>query len=155
MTKSQMEIMGLVVIVVLIAIGFFFYIAFKINNPPPLTARKFSNEQLATNFVATLLRTNTRCQGFTVEELLKDCVRGQNINCPGSSCLEAERVISNILDKTLKNWSVSYNFEISRVGISYNNLNCTPEREKDMPGYFVLPIDTYGSNIELSLEICK
>ncbi len=71
--KSQMEIMGLVVIIILIAIGMLFAVQFLLKKPTGETAAKAEESVLAANFLNAMLSTTTECQSRTVRELLQDC----------------------------------------------------------------------------------
>ena len=74
MKKSQMEMMGIAIIVVLLAFGLLFVIRFVLKEDRPETKESFIESKLASSVMDTLLKTTaTECRGFSLGELIKDC----------------------------------------------------------------------------------
>jgi hypothetical protein len=77
--RSQMEAFGLAVIVILIIIGFFIVVLFKNNQPKSEPQKEYTNDELATNFVNTIINVNVeRCPQYTLGDLLVDCASKKN-----------------------------------------------------------------------------
>lgn len=154
--KSQMEIMGLAIIMILIGLGLLFAVQFVLK-PSADVAGHVKESTLAANFLNSLLGTSTPCHQRNIKELLQDCaLTGGLIECPdGSSCEYAGRQIRQILDDTLVIWRKDYKFNISGSpevkAISFSRGKCSGDKEaKEHP----VPVKA-GFNIVLKLEICS
>jgi len=107
--KAQMEIMGLAIIIILLALAMLFVVQFVILRQPSDIKKTFTHKELAANTVNTLLATTTDCRELPISQLLEDCADGGNIPCPtGNSCSQAEEAIEQILAKTLDEWNKEY-----------------------------------------------
>ena len=72
--KSQMEIMGLVIIVILITLGLFFVVRFIITKQPSEIKKSYTQTEIAANILNSLLKTTSKdCYGMDVTQLLQDC----------------------------------------------------------------------------------
>lgn len=153
--RSQMEIMGLVIIVILVAIGMLFAIQFLMKKPAGQETAAVKESTMAANFLNTMLSTSTDCFNRNIRELLQDCaLTGGATNCFGqSSCEYAGDQIKLMLDNTLIKWNKDYYFSIKGApGVSniYFGEECTTcEREGKVHPVPVRP----GFEITLRLEI--
>lgn len=153
--RSQMEIMGLVIIVILVAIGMLFAIQFLMKQPAARETAAVKESTLAANFLNTLLSTTTDCYGRTMRELLQDCaLTGGSTDCFGmNSCDYAAGQIDLMLENTLGKWNKDYYFSISgapdveKISFGTECLSC--EREGKIHPVPVRP----GFEIALRLEI--
>lgn len=99
--KSQMEIMGLAVVVVLIVLGLLFAVKFILFKPEESVRKDYTNTQLSANILNTILNTNTPCNGISIEDLLKDASKSSpNIIC---SAMSSEVYLENEINKLLVN----------------------------------------------------
>src|SRR3989344_284730 len=127
--KSQMEIMGLAIIVILITVGIFFYIGFRARQQPVDQKQEFGNVQLATNIINSILETTTEnCYGLTFSEVLQRCASNTGGYCSEGvtttycdyfrSQLKAQQPSdpAGILDLTLDEWVPNYGFYVKKVG---------------------------------------
>ena len=114
--KSQLEIVGLVVIVILISLALLFYVQFSMRSAPEIK-KTYTNSQLTSNMVNALLETSTECKGNTIAILLADCAadydrKGILYDCSGDgnidSCSFVNNTIQDLLDETLDLWKVKY-----------------------------------------------
>jgi len=109
--KAQMEIMGLVLIVILIAIAMLFTLQFVILKQPTAIKKTYTRSTL-TNMVDAILNTNTECREINFRSLLQDCAssfEGSRINCFGSdSCEYVEDELNKIFDNTLRKWNIAF-----------------------------------------------
>ncbi|MFQ5475143.1 MAG: hypothetical protein ACE5DM_04870, partial [Candidatus Nanoarchaeia archaeon] len=63
MKRAQMEILGLMVVIVLIVIGIMFAIRFVIQAPASETKQEYTRSQLTSNFgIAMLQSTTEKCR---------------------------------------------------------------------------------------------
>ncbi len=73
--KGQMEMIGLVVIVILIAVAMLFFAVFSFNDEP--IKKVFTREGLAYSSMSAIMRTSVDCNAVTPlslgEDILEDC----------------------------------------------------------------------------------
>ena len=113
--KSQMEIMGLVIIIALIMIGLLFVIRFTILSEPKSLKKSFKEKEMISNFVNAMRLTTVReCRGASVEQLLIDCGDDGNVDirCEDdiiATCDDLKEFIdSHFVKPTLDEWGVAY-----------------------------------------------
>ena len=153
--KSQMEIMGLVVIIILIAIGMLFAVQFLLKNPAGKPEAAVKESIVAANFLNSMLSTTTDCYGRTVRDLLQDCALTSGAtDCSGiNSCDYVSSQIEILLDRTISRWNKDYYFSISGAydveQIKFGS-PCPGEKEAKVHPVPVRP----GFEIKLALEIC-
>ncbi len=157
--KSQMEIMGLAVIVILISLGIFFIIT--INKEGSNIKKSFTQTQLASNILSSMLRTTTLdCSRNSINQLLKDCAENYNspntqLRCQNNqrSCDYLGETISYILGSTLKAWgNQSYSIEAKIPGqiiFAESSGRCSGEKESKQ-GY----IQTSAGTLTVTMDIC-
>lgn len=92
--KSQMEVMGLVVIVILVSLVMLVVLVFMVKKPASTVTQDYYHSQLATNTINALLRTTARdCRGHDLTTLAKDCIENYD---PGyDSTIVCEDGITN------------------------------------------------------------
>jgi type II secretory pathway pseudopilin PulG len=142
--KSQMEIMGISIVVVLLVLGLLFAVKFVLFKPQTSYRKDYTSTQLAANILNTMLKTNTYCQGYSVTELLQDASKDfHNIRtCPGNLSNSREYVnltIYVLLEVTVKDLTKrDYYFKAStqdkivvEVGTEYTN------RERERKTQFI------------------
>jgi PDZ domain-containing secreted protein len=152
--KAQVEIMGLVIIVVLILLGVLFAVQFVLKRPGSTLAQEVEESQLASNMLNTLLGITTSCHDATVAQLLQDCAVTSRLRCPQSSCVYAQSVIKQIFDETLNAWNREYYFSVSGSA-TVNSIGlgeaCKGEYESKSR-----PLPTAGGGtITLKLDLCS
>ncbi len=155
MKKAQTEVMGMVVVVILIAVGLLFFIAFVVLRPQSELEQRVTTSVVASSTLNSLQYTTTTCRGLNIQDLLLDCATRGAIVCDNEhSCSYVNRTIAYILDKTLTVQDRSFVFEADVDGESLPvgiNSGCRGEREN---AYQPLRT-TYGSLLTLYLEVCR
>ncbi|MBI2654697.1 hypothetical protein HYX02_07890 [Candidatus Woesearchaeota archaeon] len=153
--KSQMEILGLAIVVVLILVATIFIVRFLVLKTPTDYRKGFISSELASNMLNTFLKTAARdCSQLTMTELLQDCAQGRGIICDNGkdSCKYAEETAKNIFENTLDKWNMKYEFS------AYTNINspliklgqqCRAEKRSKL---FPIPIST--ATMYVKLDIC-
>ncbi|PIN76708.1 hypothetical protein COV17_01440 [Candidatus Woesearchaeota archaeon CG10_big_fil_rev_8_21_14_0_10_36_11] len=155
--KGQMEMAGLVVIVILITLGILFMAQFALKDEP--SKKIFTRKELAASTMAALMKTTVvDCTGGPTQfpqiegDLLDDCaVWGNEYSqyvCDGQpSCSFLHTKIEELLGETLGVWGKKYHFVSEKVSTGMSvfeekieglNGNCE-DRERDTSGDFYLP----------------
>lgn len=152
--KSQAEIVGLAIIVILITIGLLFFVKFGILDKKDDVKSSFIDSELANNMVDVLLKTTTDCKGSDIGDLLQDCTTFERFDCDGmNSCEKLNKTIDIIFGKTLKKWKKPYEFKAYRgsdieIKKSYGNYNRNSAKKQ---GIAVIPTDM--GNLFITLDI--
>ena len=110
--KSQAEIVGLVIIVLLITIGLLFVVKFVVLREPSDVKKTFVHSELASNMVKVLLETTTTCKESSVKDLFQDCAAFKRINCEElDSCEMVNDTIGMIVVDSI---SMLYRLELGK-----------------------------------------
>lgn len=156
--KSQLEMMGLVVIVIIIAMALLFVIQFVLTKQPSTLKKTYTYTELAANTLNAITKTNAvGCKNQEITQLLQDCAssggyRGQIICDDGTdSCLYVNRTIGDMLDNTLKKWNKAYNFTADKTFISITNGDCQGERQQKV---YPIPLPGGSEPMLVTLSIC-
>lgn len=170
---AQMEMIGLVVIVILITLGMLFMAQFALKEEPH--KKVFTRKGLASSAMASIMKTTLQepnCEGLQLEgDLLEDCAEGFKFGsyyqsrrpyCGGkNSCEFLEEFVPELLNKTLGSWNKRYHFESILVstgerlfdGEKFSSArgSCI-KRERDTSGSFFLNTDV--GLVESVLYLC-
>ncbi len=116
--KSQMEIMGLAVIVILAALAMLFVLQFIILKQPGTIKKDYTHKELAANFLQAALKTTTNCNELQIDQLIPICLEGDTTPvCEGEEpCDYIKIVLQDILSETLIKWNLNYTLNISGQG---------------------------------------
>lgn len=157
-TKGQMEIMGLVVIVLLVTIGMFFVIRFVVFGEDDDMLKGYTQTQSAANFLSTLRKTTTDCDNLNIEQLVQTCVKDRQKICPGGKyvCDYTEDRVRYLLENTLVAWgNKSFYFRSylssNEVMIDIENRGCSEGDPGDLKQEF---IPTSVGIVTTELKIC-
>ena len=160
--KSQMEIMGLAIIIVLLFLGMVFVIKFIVLKEPKEYKKEYVHTELASNIIGAMLYTTAEeCSMVTFAKLFQDCAIGEpgSIHCGISatlpsaewySCAYAEYYAQQILKDTLGELNIKYYFKVEAGNRLIFDLEspCPGERKQKR---YPLP----GANtIYVVLDIC-
>src|SRR3989338_9514757 len=105
--KSQTEIIGLAIVVVLLIIGMTFVIRFMLAKEPVDYKKQFTQAEIASNMLNTILKTTSKdCNELTMTQLLQDCGHSKSIFCENGqvSCDYAEETAREVFSNTLDAW---------------------------------------------------
>lgn len=163
MKKAQLELFGLIIIVIFLSLGLLLVVSYMMK-PGEEVRQSYVEVELASNTLSAMLKSvSPECNNQDLTALLQDCANSGGITgsyiCDNEedSCEYARNTVGNILDQTLKEWKYSYRLIAYRdpaTNILYfDNKDCTPEKEKEKPAIFHLPLD-YGV-LTVRLDICK
>jgi len=115
--KAQVEILGLVIVVILILLGLVFVIKYIILDPQTPIRQDFLKTQLAANMINSVLSTSTKdCYGTTLKDLIINCYdkSGDQMICENGmpSCRYLNTTLQDIFSETLDVWGKKYTFLI-------------------------------------------
>ena len=162
-----MEIMGLAVIVILLAIGMFFVTKFSLGTQQTSQAATSQMRQTAIGFVNTLLNTDAGCEGVaTFSKLLEEMAAPDYsmLDC-AKDPLYFETAVKSILDETVDRWGYKYKLlvyyskdsprvkdnELSDV-IEIRHPECLENMEEETAPAFAIPTDY--KDIRVIMTIC-
>lgn len=158
-----MEMIGLAVIVILLALGMFFVTKFSLSRPTTISqTQSFQQQEVASRFVNTLLNTNANCSGSaTFSNLLEEIARPGTyiLSCPTSDSIEKyfNESVKYLLNQSVDIWAYKYDFTVrfppmAGYGVIDINRNCTSDLEKDAAPPFVIPAEI--GPIRVIMAIC-
>lgn len=158
--KSQMEIMGLAIVIVLVILGMLFVVKFVMNREPPKFRAEFTQTQLASNMLNTFLKSNSKdCSDMSITELLQSCAQTE-ILCDNNqlSCAYVETAAGYVFSKTLEEWNLKYHFlvyipnqnSIINLGTADLTTGCPGEKKSK-----IYPIPTTVNTLYTRLDICS
>lgn len=155
--KAQLEMIGLIVIVIIVITGLLVFTVYKITNPTKDIQKRYVNKEIATNMLISMTKTNIyECHNLSLADLIIDCARTySSIICIDDklSCEVVNTTIYNILNKTLIDWEMSFNLSIENTNITFVNHACTSKKEK-IQSSENLPLGA-GQTVEMILDICE
>lgn len=180
--KGQMEMIGLVVIVILITLGMIFAMMFVLKEKPE--KKIFTRKGLATSTLAAVMKTsisgyefgNSGCLENTGsgddmqlgKDVLENCALNYNTqkelefyDCLGEhSCFFLNRTINHLLNATVNHWGKRYEVQAyllvgqkaDPIKLLEINHNRCKSKDRDTSGPF--PINTPAGMVEILLYIC-
>ncbi len=168
--KAQMEIAGLVIIVILISLGMLFLVYFSLSEKDP--EKIFTRKNLASSTMAAVMKTTSSiedgCNGQLSfeKEILDDCaghILGGDfhIKCSGkNSCEYLDDRIRKILKQTLGYLKKTYDFradlltqeERKLIDIPSDKGRCNKKYgDRDQTTYY---LNTGSGNVMIRLRVC-
>ena len=152
--RSQMEIMGLAIIIILVMLGVLFAIRFVLKKPDDDLRKTYLETQQAANMINAILGTTTDCHDTTIKELIQDCAVTASIQCDGyTSCEYVDIALQTVFTETFTTWKRDFRFYIEgpeRLSSLTYGEGCPGELESE-----TRPIPTRAGIIEIVLEICS
>lgn len=126
--RSQAEIMGITIVMVLIMLGIVFVIKFVVLPENIDIKQIYDKTQMSSNFINSLSRINSNCSGRTIGDLIQDCVENYNnpVNqiicyqdfiCKDGDCSSCEYMNNSIgymLNHSFNVMNVKYDFMICK-----------------------------------------
>ncbi|MEM4259656.1 MAG: hypothetical protein QXG00_00310 [Candidatus Woesearchaeota archaeon] len=153
--KSQIEIMGLAIIVVLVAIGTYLFFTLS-SHIPKHTPKNYIDDKLAQSYLLALLDTQIDCGGipYSIQEFIVDCNKEKRIICNGfTSCQQINKTIELILNKTFLVWNTKYRINIENPHYTYS-YKCNRTSIQGITSNQPIPIGG-GISTRIELAICK
>lgn len=137
--KAQTEMLGIAIVVILISIGILFIVSNSLRSSGQMSQKQeYSEKQLATNILASMLSTSTNCSNDRISTLLIDCGKDpysrqcgpedvMGITTPytlagfSNVCVFLNDTIAVLLNSTLQKWNKKYEFK------AYSSSAASPE----------------------------
>lgn len=157
--KSQMEILGLAIVVILMLIGTFFVVRFLVFKTPSDYRKGFLSSELASSMINVFLRIDDNACSQPMADLVRNCMESGSVCCgdceSGSginSCMFVENAANDIFSRTLEEWKYKYEFLIYQD--AYNpkiirGSKCVGERKSES-----YSISSSSGPIYVKLDIC-
>lgn len=169
--RSQMEIMGLAVIVIIVSLAILFVIRSVILKEPSSYKKDFTQVELASNMLSAMLKTTyPRCNGMSLTELFQHCTRNPISTDP--ICLDPIRTscefiygkpnanppskgeVQRIFEITLRSWNLKFEF-IAKTQSRFIWRDGSPCKAGFKSKQYPIPVDPSGQNtLFLTLNIC-
>jgi len=161
--RAQLEIVGLVVIVLIVSIAMMFYLSYAskdASSSKRTIYQTYSYNELSVSFLSALSDTSI-CGDINFEDLVSDCGIRNRVICPGTqtSCQQLDRILVEIKNETLDKWDFAYglviNFTTSQEAIEYSTYNCTRSTVgRGAPGIFPIAYYPTPGDAIVELGIC-
>ncbi|MFA5797759.1 MAG: hypothetical protein WC916_07055 [Candidatus Woesearchaeota archaeon] len=165
--RGQMEAFGLAIIVILIIIGFFFFVSFKAQSikDAPQYQKEYVDEQAPQKFVIAFTKLTVKeCDTYRnkqdIEYLIHDCATVQQVKCGAkTSCELVNETAQYILGATFIPQNRALLFKIDGMGnksISISTLGCIdgPTRSKSRAGTSFVTLYPYPGQATITLTFC-
>ncbi|MEM3126923.1 MAG: hypothetical protein QW331_02555 [Candidatus Woesearchaeota archaeon] len=151
---SQMEMMGMVIVVVLLSIALFLVISFQVGTKPKSVQKEYEYSQLASNTIDVLLKTHIKECKLDYDDVLRDCSFLKKLSCQQiDSCTKIQQVTTEILKKTLEpEYKNRYYFTAKYGGETKIKIG-TECQANIKTKSFPLPSEI-GTLIEVKLDLC-
>lgn len=165
MTRGQMEIFGLVIIVILMSLGLLFAVVVLTRDTSQEVFRVKQSVEAA-NFLNTMLGTTAPdCNRRLVRELVQDCALGSVVDrriqgvslCEDekTTCDKLKEVMTDMLERSLGEWGRSYQLSFQGADalelINASEGKCIGEREASTRPEVVRPKFT----VNVTLYLCQ
>jgi|TARA_Y100000294_G_C8533947_1_gene328210 hypothetical protein len=150
--KAQIEIAGLIIVIILATIGVIFTINFINEEKPADYKKEITQTGIASNMLNTFLRTTSTCKELSMTELLQDCSQSKTIACDEQdSCAYAEQEAKKIFGRTLEKWNIGYEFKAffeEENPILILGKRCADKKSK------LFPIPAGSGVLSVKMDIC-
>lgn len=174
--KSQSEIMGLAMVMILLAVGLLLFVSFGLKGSESSLSNEFTNKQLPVLLNKAIFETDATeedCYGESIQKLLIKAGEGNSLICNnGQSAKEfSEDFISDALNKTLNTWNIEYRYSVYRgqdftvcgPGTNFDPRNCIINQTNSEDYCFLKDISTEnfffrmntGQLLNIKLDICS
>ena len=172
MKRAQSEIVGLVIIIVIVTLGFLFYLISitkeSVTDSGQELYDEYTSNEVATSTIQSLLNTHNPTCNAKFEDLLKDCGRQSDaLNCgPQDVCNVAENMVAGIFSQSVDIWAGPYKLQViygegREQNFNLSRLDCGPEAvsgsdtlERGAPGVFLIPYYPAPGTARVELGIC-
>ena len=158
-----MEMIGLAIIVILLALGMYFVSKFTLSKPQELSqTQSLQLKLVGVSFINTLLSTEANCTGSvtftTLLQNIADPTSTGILTCPNSNIEQYfNQSVTRVFADTLDVWNYKYEFNVNfpagsqRPRISINH-GCLPTLQAESSPIFPIPTDV--GPVRVQMKIC-
>jgi ABC-type transport system involved in Fe-S cluster assembly fused permease/ATPase subunit len=162
-TKAQMEIIGVLLIVIILIFAAVLMIMININRAMKTPASTVADAEMAQSLIDAVMNTRAK-NNFRISEIVANCFDARkNDLCKESDidtcCKYAQLSIEDAMIASLQSWKKSYRLDIYQKGTNNriiqlitNDAACKESSLKEQPGYYEIPGDP---PIIAELIICR
>jgi len=164
MAKSQSEIMGIAIIMVILTFGLLVFISFGLNKTSTPISLEYTYKQIPTLLNNAILETHSSeadCHGEKIQRILINVAEGNDFMCNDKrASVFIEESINNFLEETLGTWRMNYRYTVytgsdfrdtSKYVLFLNNSNCIG-MNVDTENFFFRLSD--GRFLNIKLDLC-
>ena len=123
--RGQQEIIGMVIIVIMISIGFLFFAKFAIDSNTDKSV--FVRKGLSYSTMSAILNTKVECRTTALsmgEKILEDCMKGVRDSdyCDSgkTACDLFRNMSTTMLEQTVVAWGKNYELRIFKTSVGYD-----------------------------------
>lgn len=159
--RAQQEIIGMVIIVIMISIGFLFFAKFAIDSNTDKSV--FVRKGLSYSTMSAILNTEVECRTYSEamgDIILENCLRYNPSNeCDSGmdACELFMNISTTMLEQTVGTWGKNYELRVFKTSVGYDpelqfeikSKNCMQSRNYDSSGLFTLNLEGSGSSSDL------
>lgn len=178
--RAQTEMLGMAIVILLLSMGILIIVGNVLkSSSTPSIKQAYSEKQLATNILGSILSTTTNCNNEKISTLMIDCGRGWPVECGnqqvGSTtiygnpnvCKYLNNTIFFMLNETLYKWGKKYSFlayvrkdEKPNINITYRIDECIRGLYEEgqqyiQKEYYYLPLQAGSGSMTVELGICS
>lgn len=121
MRRGQLEMIGLVFIVLLLVVGIVLYAKFAGKSQ---TGDRSTKLQGAGSFLIALSETSVPSCGTSFSKVVSACALGKSFCLTGDPCLEAQRTMELLASETLDKQGIAYNLSIQGTPLAVFTDDC-------------------------------
>jgi hypothetical protein len=165
--KSQSEIFGMAIVMVLVTIGLLMFVVFALNSSSSRQSltTQYVHKQLPVLLNDAILQTHAlenECYGQKIKDLLIKCGQRDNFVCNNNqnACDFSKKFISSRLNETLEKWKMEYSYTVfvgtdlrspdTSVIFNLNNSRCL--RDVSSETFFFRMSN--GRLLNMKMDIC-
>lgn len=162
--KSQTEIMGLVVIVIIIVFGFMIGLKFYLMGGGEHVSKEIVSDMVVKRTVLVMMDTTLECKAVQVQDVVRDCAKDivGLTYCGGRTnpCKEIESIATRVLDETFNMWGLDYtmsfkNGEVDLIPPIIPNEDCRDAKKERRYGDTWVIVETQtGEKVHVELFVC-
>lgn len=168
--RGQAEMIGLLLIVIILVIGFLLYVRFSLTKDDgPSAKERFDKTQLGTTFVTSLAKTDIPCGALTapLQELIVDIASGDT-SCPAENAVDSAvtAILHDTLDMMGKNYLLRFvrrtrDDQTEPIGLpdytnsAYEGRECTPRSDAVAADIYPVPALELAFPVEIRLYLCS
>jgi len=154
MRRGQVELIGMVFVVLVLVVGLILYVRFAGSNTG--TEQQTQTSQSTSAFLTALRETNVPECRANVERVARACQEEQPLCTSGKPCIELQKIFDKVAQATLYQQGLVYNLSLEKTAVMTGSCNSSDQRQL-LVAAPVTDIVLTGGNAKgrIRLSICK